>query len=1065
MTTKPDFGFVYEGLKDFQRLSVDYIFNRLYHDPDQVNRFLIADEVGLGKTLVARGIIAKSLDYLWDKIERLDIIYICSNADIARQNVNRLNLSANGFTLASRITMLPAKLKELNQNKLNFISFTPGTSFNLHSSTGIINERALIYTVLKEAWGFGDDLGPINMMQCMASEKNWRSHIESYQKEQASYLDEELKQGFIEALREKPELKRTFFKLSHRYRIDNVHNTPWRERNRLVGDLRYTLATSCIHAMKPDIIILDEFQRFKNLLDDQDPMSQLAQHLFNYQDTQKAVDTKILLLSATPYKMYTMNHEADDEEHHTDFIRTMRFLYDSEEKTEEVKQLLQEYRRKIYSLSGWQNNELDSVKKELEIRLRQVMVRTERLAVSDDRNGMVKDHSFSCRFTVEDLISFNQLDSICRELKVGDHLEYWKAAPYLLNLMDEYALKRKLKASLNEPGYIEKLYKLIRGSNNLLRWSRINLYKSTSSENPKLREIIKKNVDVGWQLLWMPPALPYYQPASVFADEAVKGFTKMLVFSSWKVVPKAIAAICSYEAERQAILAHNKEVTYINSRRKIAPLLQFAYSEERLTGMPVLAMLYPCLTLAKEIDPFELAKRSETMLTREDIFGKVKDKIEKLLDAIIDKEAYPRTGPADEKWYWAALALLDSRNHFNALSQWFSAGSDLSFYKLIEGKDESETRFAEHVQEFVDFFNNPKELGRIPDDLSDVLAKLALGSPAIAVLRSLGRKDLNMGNIRALASAAKVAVGFRSLFNLPVSISIIRQLQVGKPYWEAVLDYAIDGNLQAVLDEYCHVLYESLGLMSTEEDHEKVESISEAIYEAISLRTARAEFDDLRLDGKERIVISEARNIRCHYALRMQDSKTEDGELSRESQVRAAFNSPFRPFILASTSIGQEGLDFHQYCHAICHWNLPSNPVDLEQREGRIHRYKGHVIRKNIAKHYGLGSMGEPASKDPWDELFLRAVKDRKPSENDLVPYWLFETTNGYKIERHIPLIPLSRDIGRIDNLKRGLVLYRMVFGQPRQEDLINYLQNTLGEDQLHRAADYRINLEPRLPT
>ena len=44
-----------------------------------------------------------------------------------------------------------------------------------------------------------------------------------------------------------------------------------------------------------------------------------------------------------------------------------------------------------------------------------------------------------------------------------------------------------------------------------------------------------------------------------------------------------------------------------------------------------------------------------------------------------------------------------------------------------------------------------------------------------------------------------------------------------------------------------------------------------------------------------------------------------------------------------STSIGQEGLDFHTYCHAVVHWNLPSNPVDMEQREGRVHRYKGHA--------------------------------------------------------------------------------------------------------------------------
>nr|WP_270246095.1 helicase-related protein [Coprococcus sp. AM11-30B] len=42
-----------------------------------------------------------------------------------------------------------------------------------------------------------------------------------------------------------------------------------------------------------------------------------------------------------------------------------------------------------------------------------------------------------------------------------------------------------------------------------------------------------------------------------------------------------------------------------------------------------------------------------------------------------------------------------------------------------------------------------------------------------------------------------------------------------------------------------------------------------------------------------------------------------------------------RPFVLATTSIGQEGLDFHNYCCVIMHWNLPSNPIDLEQREGR----------------------------------------------------------------------------------------------------------------------------------
>ncbi|MGB8983045.1 MAG: hypothetical protein WCC12_14310, partial [Anaerolineales bacterium] len=72
---RPDLDHILGGLKDFQRRTVDYVFRRLYTDPDATRRFLIADEVGLGKTLVARGVIARALDYLWDKVDRLDVVY------------------------------------------------------------------------------------------------------------------------------------------------------------------------------------------------------------------------------------------------------------------------------------------------------------------------------------------------------------------------------------------------------------------------------------------------------------------------------------------------------------------------------------------------------------------------------------------------------------------------------------------------------------------------------------------------------------------------------------------------------------------------------------------------------------------------------------------------------------------------------------------------------------------------------------------------------------------------------------------------------------------------------
>jgi hypothetical protein len=71
---KPDVAAVMRGLKDFQRDTVEYVYQRLFLDSDNQRRFLIADEVGLGKTLVARGLIAKAINNLWDKSDRIDVV-------------------------------------------------------------------------------------------------------------------------------------------------------------------------------------------------------------------------------------------------------------------------------------------------------------------------------------------------------------------------------------------------------------------------------------------------------------------------------------------------------------------------------------------------------------------------------------------------------------------------------------------------------------------------------------------------------------------------------------------------------------------------------------------------------------------------------------------------------------------------------------------------------------------------------------------------------------------------------------------------------------------------------
>ena len=147
---------VLSGLKDFQRQTAEYAFERLFNAPDSTRRFLVADEVGLGKTLVAAGVIGLTVEHLQALgTPRVDIIYICSNQAIARQNVNRLKhlLGIEAKPLASRITLLPYRLTAL-ENPVNLIALTaPGTSFGSASAEGVIKERIILYRLLRGAWG------------------------------------------------------------------------------------------------------------------------------------------------------------------------------------------------------------------------------------------------------------------------------------------------------------------------------------------------------------------------------------------------------------------------------------------------------------------------------------------------------------------------------------------------------------------------------------------------------------------------------------------------------------------------------------------------------------------------------------------------------------------------------------------------------------------------------------------------------------------------------------------------------------------------------------------------
>jgi hypothetical protein len=304
-----------------------------------------------------------------------------------------------------------------------------------------------------------------------------------------------------------------------------------------------------------------------------------------------------------------------------------------------------------------------------------------------------------------------------------------------------------------------------------------------------------------------------------------------------------------------------------------------------------------------------------------------------------------------------------------------------------------------------------------------------------------------------------VGAAFRSLFNQPDSTAAVRLSSSADDYWKQCLDYSAGLGLQAALDEYTHLLMSELGLDGKPEAV-RLERLSDRVAAVVGLR--RATVGAHHINVRNGALKRESKRFRSRFAMRFGEERRDESDHSvRADDVRAAFNSPFGPFVLATTSIGQEGLDFHFYCHSVVHWNLPSNPVDLEQREGRVHRYKGLAVRRNVLRHYADAAIrGDGA--DPWESAFEQAKRARVDGESDLVPFWVYPVDGGARIERYVPVLPLSRDIGRHAALRASLALYRMVFGQPRQEELVSYLTSVKGPEYVQGIGDaLRISLEP----
>lgn len=979
-------------ITDFQEATAQrilHIFKNMGH-----RRVLLADEVGLGKTMVAKKVI--DLVKEWHKQNGDDffkVVYICSNINIADQNIEKLGVANKMNINQSRLSMQHLFITLANKDirdtaqktdmPESIIPLTPSTSFRLTNSLGTAYERALMFDILKhdtrlvakEEELFDFFSGDV---------KNWDDIVTYYDNEinycrnckvndtEVNYLDYMLVQ--IKALVSDETCKELC-------ECATAISCTWSRKSEVINKLRRAFATISIDMLDPDLIIMDEFQRFSDLLGNgESEQSMLTQKFFDAART----NTKILLLSATPYKPYSTLEEINEDgkdEHFEEFMKVMDFLFVSKDEANRFQLKWQKYSAALKRTDVKEIAPIIVVKEEAQDELYGVMCRTERF-----NRGIIYPIIKDIDLVPEDILAYAQGQKLLNTLELRNMpIEYVKSAPYLLSFMDKYELKKSIITNMKK----SKVWEKCQIETLLLSKYKVNNYKEVKFGNGKLQyfhDLVfgQKHEKDTQYLLWVPASHPYYQAGGLFESKESKHFSKFILFSSWEMVPRMVSCMMSYYAELYTIgkvkNLFGKEDKRINQIRYIPEKRadgkpKDRYGENRLRTNSLLE--YPCKALAELFVPEENFGNKLPDI-RENIAVKIQD----LLNINPNTAKLPKHRRGNASCILAIMKMLDGCNVVSDNAQVY-----------------------------------------IPGNAVKVLTNIAIASPAVCAYRQS----------HDFEDASKVGKAIVSLFNKAESAAIIDLLYNKRgddDYYESVLDYCVKGNLQSVLDEYAHLLNTNkIGL-----------HVAESI-----IGTSNYKVDTNESIGNEEKKLA----MRTHFAIPFIDKTITDKSMTRTANIRKAFNSPFRPFILSSTSIGQEGLDFHWYARKIVHWNLPSNPVDLEQREGRINRYKCLAIRRNIAKLYG--------DKFKWDEMF-EAAKELKGDSSDMVPYWCLPIEKLSKdqqdsleyIERIVPLYPLSRDKYRYERLINVLSLYRMTLGQPRQEELLNLLKDMqLDESQL----------------
>ena len=1028
-------------LKTFQKKTVNRVVE-LFLKENSTKRVLVSDEVGLGKTFVAKGVVDRlRIELIKKSKTHFKIAYICGNQIIARQNVVKLISDSDSVNNSEdRLSMQHYHLsKERINSGKNFtsiVAMSPITSFSLKGqATGLKRERALMFATLKNAHYFdGKNEKMMNSIFMCAKKRaniyDWNTVVNDYLN---GIKEIESKTNEIPYLKNKLDEHSTRIKEI----IDNFELGQTRSNNNSIKKLRQLFAIIGSEMIDVDLVIMDEFQRFSELIEEngESETQILANRFLKSESSEQA--PFVLLLSATPYKPYQTRYDSEIRDNVSchEFKSVTDFLTHNGQSVDEkwIK-----FGGALENISSDNFEYVKMVKEDVEKALYGIMCRTERLSV-DIPNNLIETFKEPLDIDSRDVFSYISAHRLLSKIdsSIPHHYlptSYSENIPYVYSFLNGYKISEKIRVNAQKKKYSRADTKFV-----VIPKGKVVDFKPLDIPNAKMRRVFdiaglndEKINEVIPYLLWIPPTIPYYKLEYPF-NKAPDNYSKTLIFSSWVMVPRCASSLLSYEADRRVNVIYKNKVGIKNMLKNTEKYRNETgkrrFSEQiDVKNNTNVVLFYPSKTAASIWNVKNISRNQELKELKETIKKAVEEKLDKL------KEKYNPVGAQDDRWIYLAFPLLDKMED-----------KSLDFRQFVGlNKSELEQRFDRLNNEIETISDN--KLGAFPEKLSEYLTNIAIGSPAVCLLRALG------GNVLKAYQITAELVRYIFFGREPTCLLNAFYKKDGQSidYAAAICNYCIAGCFQSVIDEYIYTITDG------DNNIDPSQPMINACCSASVIKINELTKEDQ--DKKDTQV--QLNSFTCRFAICFATDKLDEKDTQRSSNVRLAFNSPFRPFVLTSTSLGQEGLDFHHYCRKIIHWNLPNNPIDFEQREGRIDRYKSLFIRQNIANRY----RDDVIPSNAWSYIFNRALNDMKDDEkaSGLIPFWCLQAKNDEKLvplERHLLLYPFSKESFRYDDLMKTLANYRLTIGHPRQEELLHTTLERIKDS--NKLKELFINLSP----